>query len=139
MICKNLPLKLGLLVLMVLGTAIGCGSGGLRAEEPSEGSLPDSEPSVATTQDSMSSMFRGTVVDVIDAGRYVYLQVATEGKKVWVAAPTFEGKVGDTVLVPPGVPMANFHSKKLDREFDMIYFVGGVRRAPEEDDGGDAE
>ena len=79
----------------------------------------------------MSNMFKGTVVDVINAGRYTYLQIDTGEKRVWVAAPTFDGKPGDKVLVPPGVPMADFHSKTLNRDFEMIFFVGGVRLADE--------
>ena len=79
----------------------------------------------------MTDMFKGTVVEVIDAGRYVYLQIETAKKRVWVAVPAFDGKPGDEVLVPPGVPVADFKSRKLNRTFKMIYFVGSVRRAGE--------
>jgi len=97
------------------------------------------EPSIAKTMGgdmmhsgkkakNMSKGFYGTVTEVIDAGRYVYVQVNTGKKKVWVAAPAFDGNPGDRVEVPSGVPIADFQSKKLNRKFDIIYFVGGIRQ-----------
>lgn len=117
--------------LVVAMAAYGVRAAGQNVESPvgevSAGSLADPENS----QGNMSAMFRGTVLDVIDAGRYVYVQVETAGKKVWVAAPVFDGEIGDEVLVPPGVPVADFQSRKLGRKFDMIYFVGDIRRIDE--------
>jgi hypothetical protein len=76
----------------------------------------------------MSEMFKGTVVEVIDAGRHIYVHIDTGEQLVWVAVPAFDGKPGDKVLVPPGVPVADFQSKNLNRKFKMIYFVGSIRR-----------
>jgi hypothetical protein len=76
----------------------------------------------------MAAPFSGTVREMIDAGRYVYLHIETEKRRVWVAVPAFDGKPGDEVLVPPGVPVTDFQSSTLHRRFKMIYFVGSVRR-----------
>jgi hypothetical protein len=76
----------------------------------------------------MTGMFKGTVGEVIDAGRQFYVHVDTGEQRVWVAVPAFDGKPGDEVLVPPCVPIADFESKKLNRVFKMICFVGSVRR-----------
>ena len=72
-------------------------------------------------------MFEGTVAEVVDAGRHIYVRIDTGEQRVWVAVPAFDGKLGDKVLVPPGIPVANFKSKNLNRIFKMIYFVGGIQ------------
>jgi hypothetical protein len=76
----------------------------------------------------MSEMFKGTVVEVVDAGRHIYVHINTGEQQVWVAVPAFDGKIGDKVLVPPAVPVANFKSRNLNRTFKVMYFVGGLRR-----------
>ena len=69
----------------------------------------------------------GTVTETIDAAGYTYLQVDTGQETFWAAAPPTEVNVGDNVIVPPGMPMENFHSSALDRDFDVVYFVEGVQ------------
>ena len=46
-------------------------------------------------------------------------------------------KVGDDVVVPEGTPMPGYHSKTLDRTFDMVYFVSSVVVAGAENQTGD--
>ena len=107
----------------------GCKQGSSLAQAKPAGKMSGSASTASEEkQEAMSVMFKGTVSDVINAGRYAYIQITAGEKKVWVAVPSFDGKPGDTVLVPPGVPVADFHSKKLNRTFDMIYFVGGIRK-----------
>jgi hypothetical protein len=79
--------------------------------------------------------FAGKVVETTNAPGYTYVLVDTGKKKLWAAAPQFVVKVGDTVAIGDGMPMANYHSKTLNRDFDMVYFTGsvtvnGVRPAP---------
>lgn len=85
----------------------------------------DEEPAPGVEKD-MSPMFTGRVVEVIDAGRQYYLKVDNGSELLWIAVQGFDGKVGDQILVPPGVPMTDFHSRKLNRDFALIYFVGTV-------------
>jgi hypothetical protein len=121
-----------ILGVLALTISIGCKQVSSQAEEKHAAKASGSASSASVEkQENMSMMFKGTVVEVIDAGRYTYIQVDTGEKRVWVAAPAFDGKTGDKVIVPPGVPMADFQSKKLNRRFDMIFFVGGIRRADE--------
>lgn len=68
----------------------------------------------------------GTVIETIDAAGYTYVQVDTGTEKFWAAAPQFAAKAGDPVIVPEGMPMENYHSKSLDRTFDVVYFVDSV-------------
>jgi hypothetical protein len=66
------------------------------------------------------------VVEIIKVERYTYVQVDTGKEKVWAATPKFQGKVGDTVIVPEGLVMKNFHSNALKRDFELVHFVAGI-------------
>jgi hypothetical protein len=117
-----------MLILLVLTISIGFLLATGQAEEQSAGKTSGSNQTPSIKSEDMSEMFKGTVVEVIDAGRHIYVHIDTGEKRVWVAVPAFDGKPGDKVLVPPGIPVANFKSKNLNRIFKMIYFVGGIRR-----------
>ena len=71
----------------------------------------------------------GTVVETVDAAGYTYVQVDSGTEKIWAAAPAFPVAVGDNVVVPEGMPMNNYHSKTLDRDFPVVYFVDSVLNA----------
>jgi hypothetical protein len=117
-----------MLILLVLTISIGFWQAAGRAEEPSAGETSGRRQTPSVKPEGMSEMFKGTVVEVIDAGRHIYVHIDTGEQRIWIAVPSFDGKIGDKVLVPPGVPVADFQSKKLNRKFKMIYFVGGIRR-----------
>jgi hypothetical protein len=68
----------------------------------------------------------GKVTETMDAAGYTYVLVDTGAEKFWAAAPQFAVKVGDDVVVPEGMPMPDYHSKTLDRTFDVVYFVPSV-------------
>ncbi|MCP4713709.1 MAG: hypothetical protein GY868_01225 [Deltaproteobacteria bacterium] len=70
----------------------------------------------------------GTVVETMDTAGYTYVKVDTGKETIWAAAPEIEVKVGDKVSVPPGAPMKNYHSKTLDRTFEVVYFVGSINK-----------
>ena len=59
----------------------------------------------------------------MNTGGYTYVQVDDGKQKLWAAAPEFSVSVGDSVVVPEGMPMQNFHSPALERDFDVVYFV----------------
>ncbi len=68
----------------------------------------------------------GTVVETMNAAGYTYVQVDSGTEKFWAAAPEFQVAVGDSVAVPEGMPMPNYHSKTLDRDFELVYFVPAI-------------
>jgi hypothetical protein len=82
------------------------------------------EPSEAVQ--SVAGARAGTVLETMDAAGYSYLHVDSGDETFWAAAPTTEVQVGDNVVVPAGMPMQDFHSSALDRDFDVVYFVEGV-------------
>jgi hypothetical protein len=120
-----------IMILLVLTISIGFRQATGRAEEQPAGNTSGIDQGPSVRPEPMSGMFKGTVVEVIDAGRQIYVHIDTGEQRIWVAVPAFDGKPGDKVLVPPGVPVADFQSKKLNRTFKMIYFVGGIRRIDE--------
>lgn len=68
----------------------------------------------------------GKVVETMNVSSYTYVLLDAGAKKSWVAAPRFEVKTGDTVSATDAMPMSNYHSKALNRTFDVIYFSGHV-------------
>lgn len=73
--------------------------------------------------------FSGKVLETMNAATYTYIRVDTGKATNWAAAPQFAVKVGDTVTVESGMPMPNYHSKTLNRDFEVVYFTGRVRVA----------
>ena len=59
---------------------------------------------------------------------YTYIEVTDEkGQKLWLALPQVKVKVGDTIEYPDTPPMINFTSKTLNRTFDKLAMVPGIR------------
>jgi len=75
----------------------------------------------------------GTVVETMNAAGYTYVQVDSGTEKIWAAAPAFTVAVGDSVVVPDGMPMTNYHSKTLERDFSVVYFVDSILNASSPD------
>jgi len=95
----------------------------------------NSEPPVVAQSPEISrpaaSGYTGTVIETMNTAGYTYVHVDTGKEKVWAAAPECQVKVGDKVTVPQGAPMKNYHSKTLDRTFDVVYFVGAINKPGE--------
>ena len=66
---------------------------------------------------------RGKVTDVIDVRSYTYVEVDTGSAKIWAAAPTTVVKLGETVTFSTVMPMKDFYSDSINRNFPLIYFV----------------
>lgn len=77
-----------------------------------------------TAKAASQGEIRGRVVESINAATYTYVQVDTGAAKVWAAAPQFSVKPGDTVVLGDAMPMPNYHSKTLNRTFEVVYFSG---------------
>lgn len=70
----------------------------------------------------------GTVIEFINASNYTYVHVDTGKDKIWAAAPAFEVKSGDKVVIPAGMAMRNYRSESLGRTFDLVYFVANITK-----------
>lgn len=65
----------------------------------------------------------------MNASSYTYVRVQGDAGEIWAAAPQFAVKAGDRVRVPLEMPMTNFHSSALGRDFPLIYFVSSITPA----------
>jgi len=70
--------------------------------------------------------FSGKVVETTNTAGYTYVRVDTGTEKLWATTTEFAVKVGDTVTIPAAMPMSNYHSKSLNRDFDVVYFSGSI-------------
>ncbi len=74
----------------------------------------------------------GIVVENLPAGPYNYTRATlADGTEAWAAATGVPPAVGATITIATSLPMRDFHSEALDRDFPLVYFVSAY--------GGDAE
>jgi hypothetical protein len=72
-----------------------------------------------------ASALSGKVIETMDSGRYTYVCLEKDNKKIWVATYKMKVVVGQNMSFKPGIEMVNFVSKTLKRKFDKIYFTAG--------------
>jgi hypothetical protein len=71
---------------------------------------------------------KAKVTQTMNSGGYTYVEAADEkGVKVWLALPEVKVKVGDSIEYPETPPLANFQSKTLNKTFEKISFIPGIR------------
>jgi len=70
------------------------------------------------------------VSDVIQGNTYTYLQVKENMMDRWVAVNKQEVNKGDVYYYDEALQMTNFHSKEIDRDFEVIYFVNQISKTP---------
>ena len=73
----------------------------------------------------------GTVLETMDAATYTYVRVKTDKGDVWAASSQFKVAVGDKVVVPLEMPMENFRSNALKRDFPLIFFATRITKEGE--------
>jgi hypothetical protein len=121
---EEIPVKrlFALMSIAILTLAIlpACGQQEKAPEiaKPSAQAAPAAAPAPAASPGKT-----GKVVETMNAAGYTYVQVDTGKEKFWAAAPEVQVKVGDSIVVPEGMPMPNYESKTLNRKFDLVYFV----------------
>jgi hypothetical protein len=67
----------------------------------------------------------------MDAASYTYVRVKTDKGDLWAASGQFKVAVGDKVVVPLEMPMENFRSNALKRDFPVIYFATRITKEGE--------
>lgn len=75
-------------------------------------------------QPAEAGLITGKVTDIINSSGIIYAEVDTGMQKVWAAGvgATPLNK-GDIVSFSTETPMHNYHSKKLNRDFELVYFI----------------
>lgn len=83
------------------------------------------QSSAAQSATQLEKTPTGTVIESIDASVYTYVQVEMDGENIWLAGPKTTITQGGSINVDRRAPMTNFHSKSLNRDFPVVYFVSG--------------
>ena len=76
----------------------------------------------------------GKVIDKIPAKGYTYLQVSENKNDFWIAVPTMEIEIGETVYFSKYMVMEDFRSDNIDKSFDEILFVEDARKSTTPDE-----
>lgn len=79
--------------------------------------LPDKPPGASELPNE------GTVVDVIHANEFTYLEVARSNAKEWIAVQKMEIRPGTRIRYEDGAVMRDFYSKLLKRTFPSVMFI----------------
>jgi hypothetical protein len=112
--------------IALASVVIGCADQPAVSDEASHESADQGASSPAAAFPPGTKVARGTVVETMDAASYTYVLVDAGGDEIWAAATRFEVAVGDTVTVPLEMPMQDFHSEALDRDFSVVYFASRI-------------
>ena len=91
-------------------TAISLAAGCSKEEAPKTAEQPKPAAEQPAQPAQPAAGKSGTVVETMNSGGYTYVQVDTGSEKIWAAAPEFQVKVGDAVVVPEGMPMSNYET-----------------------------
>ena len=82
-------------------------------------------PTAAPASSMANGLATGAVVETMATGGYTYAKVDVGGQEIWAAGPPTPMAVGDTITFSTLIPMQNFHSSSLNRDFPVLYFVDG--------------
>ncbi len=126
----RLPLLATLFVVIPLATSV--------AQMPTGpmpmGKMPPGHPAIGQGQGHGTAKAEmnhsGTVEEVLSANPYVYIRVKEGSDDKWLAAPAIDLKPGAAIRWPDGMPMKNFFSKTLQRNFESVDFVEAVEPVP---------
>ena len=101
---------------------------------PQQGQMPAAAPGadphagMKTQEIPAGAGKKATVTQTMNSGGYTYVEAADEkGVKVWMALPETKVAKGDKIEYPEAPPMVNFQSKTLNRTFEKILFIPGIR------------
>ena len=71
---------------------------------------------------------KAEVTQTMNSGGYTYVEAKDEkGVKTWLALPEIKVAVGDKIEFPETPPLSNFQSKTLNKTFEKISFIPGIR------------
>jgi len=116
-----------LCALLSLGVMAGCSK---QAEPPATAQASGGgQPAQAAAPSQGAPMVTGPVLETMNASNYTYVRVKTDAGDVWAATSEFKVAVGDRLTLALEMPMENFHSQTLNRDFPLIYFT--TRIGPE--------
>jgi len=84
------------------------------------------EPAHGAAAGTPGSRLYGSVVETFDAGGFTYVLLDSGKQQFWAAGPLTRLLPGTMVAIYSQMPMENYHSKNLDRDFELIYFTDRI-------------
>lgn len=69
------------------------------------------------------SIHKGVVLEMMQVENYTYVRIKENSKDTWIAVPSIDVKVGDTIETSAGMVMRDFKSTTLKRTFPEIIFA----------------
>ena len=117
---KKSALVFTLLAAVLMIALAGCGENKETAETAPAATAE-------ATPASNPNIWKGEVLETMNSGGYSYIYLDTGSEKIWAAGPETQVSVGQTITMDKGMAMPQFHSKTLDRTFEVIYFVGSIQ------------
>ncbi len=75
------------------------------------------------TLNIQSPVLSATIIESKDVTNYTYLLLEDKTGKVWAAIPKTPVKTGDEIAISDIAVMKDFHSKTLEKTFDIILFA----------------
>lgn len=123
------PFQIVSMLLAILGLAACTATPAGNSATPAGGQAATASPPAPAAPAASAGTVTGTVVETMNSGGYTYMRLQSGQKDVWIAATEMSVTKGESLTAPLEMPMANFHSNTLNRDFPMIYFVTQVARA----------
>jgi len=120
---KKSALIFTLLAVVAMIALAGCGE---KKETAQSAPANTAQSAPAQAMASNPNMWEGTVIETMNSGGYTYVYIDTGSEKIWAAGPQTEVAEGQVIVMDKGMAMPDFHAKSLDRDFDVIYFVGSI-------------
>ena len=89
------------------------------------------------TLNVQSPVLSATIIESKDVTNYTYLLLEDKTGKVWAAIPKTPVKTGDEIAISDIAVMKDFHSKTLEKTFDLILFAVPSEGCPFKESGGE--
>ena len=127
-------MRIALIAALAIAGGIAC-KATPAASPAATGAAPPASAAYASTPSAAVATsvgaVTGTAAETINSGGYTYVRLQTGQKEIWIAASEQPVKTGERLSVALEMPMQNFHSKTLNRDFPLIYFVSDLGRERE--------
>ena len=89
------------------------------------------------TLNVQNPVLSATIIEFKDVTNYTYLLLEDKTGKVWAAIPKTPVKTGDEIAITDIAVMKDFHSKTLEKTFDLILFAVPSEGYPFKESGGE--
>jgi uncharacterized cupredoxin-like copper-binding protein len=99
--------------------------------QAAQAAIPAGQAASAAAAAQEAPTVTGPVLETMNASNYTYVRVKTDAGDVWAASGEFQVAVGDRLTLALEMPMQNFHSETLNRDFPLIYFTTRIGREGE--------